>query len=187
MACRLDGAKPLSEPMLAFCQSHPKEHISMKFHLTFKYFHSRKWVWTCRLRNDGHFVQGEMSKHRRDGNTVRRSHRFSQKWQLRVCKWNFRVCKMPLLAKIPMRIKEFGWFYGAKLAQLPLQNTGWGWGWGHGWLAKTMHGVITGPIYHYHILCTVLQWQQQNIKSWTHKRQLMSYVISGFERKLMAS
>ena len=24
-------------------------------------------------------------------------HRFSQKWQLRVCKLNFRVCKMPLL------------------------------------------------------------------------------------------
>ena len=24
------------------------------------------------------------------------SHRFSQKWQLRVCKWNFRVCKMPV-------------------------------------------------------------------------------------------
>ena len=31
-------------------------------------------------------------------------HRFSQKWQLRVCKWNFRVCKMPLLMKIPMKI-----------------------------------------------------------------------------------
>ena len=35
-------------------------------------------------------------------------HRFSQKWQLRVCKWKFRVCKMPLLMKIPMKIKEFG-------------------------------------------------------------------------------
>ena len=33
-------------------------------------------------------------------------HRFSQKWQLRVCKWNFRVCKMPLLMKIPMKMKE---------------------------------------------------------------------------------
>ena len=35
-------------------------------------------------------------------------HRFSQKWQLRVCKWKFRVCKMPLLMKIPRKIKEFG-------------------------------------------------------------------------------
>ena len=33
----------------------------MKFHLKIKYFHSRKCVWTCRLRNGGHFVQGEMS------------------------------------------------------------------------------------------------------------------------------
>ena len=35
-------------------------------------------------------------------------HRFCQKWQLRVCKWNFRVCKIPILMKIPMKIKEFG-------------------------------------------------------------------------------
>ena len=38
------------------------------------------------------------------------AHRFSQKWQLRVCKWNFRVCKMPLLMKISMKMKELGWF-----------------------------------------------------------------------------
>ena len=37
-------------------------------------------------------------------------HRFSQKWQLRVCKWNFRVCKMLLLMKFPMKMKELGWF-----------------------------------------------------------------------------
>ena len=35
-------------------------------------------------------------------------HRFSQKWQLRVCKWNFRGCKRPLLNKIPMKMKELG-------------------------------------------------------------------------------
>ena len=33
MACRLDGAKPLSEPMLTYCELDPKEHISMKFYL----------------------------------------------------------------------------------------------------------------------------------------------------------
>ena len=33
-------------------------------------------------------------------------HRFSQKWQLRVCKWNFRVCKMPIFMKIPMKMKR---------------------------------------------------------------------------------
>ena len=38
MACRLDGDKLLSEPMLTYCQLDPKEHISMKFCLKFKYF-----------------------------------------------------------------------------------------------------------------------------------------------------
>ena len=52
------------------------------------------------------------------------AHIFGQKWQLRVCKWNFRVCKMPLLMKIPMKMKELWWFYGVQLAQLPVQNMG---------------------------------------------------------------
>ena len=56
MACRLDSAKPLSEPMLTYCEIDPKEHISMKFYLKFKYFYSRKCVCKCRLRNGGHFV-----------------------------------------------------------------------------------------------------------------------------------
>ena len=61
MACCLDSAKLLSEPVQTYCQLDPKEHASMKFYLKFKYFHSRKCVWTCRLRNGSHFVQGEMS------------------------------------------------------------------------------------------------------------------------------
>ena len=55
---RLDGAKPLSEPVLTYCQLEFKEHSSMKFYLKFKYFHSQKCAWTCCLRNGGHFVQG---------------------------------------------------------------------------------------------------------------------------------
>ena len=58
IACCLDGAKPLSEPMLTYCQLDPKEHISMKFYFKFKYFHLRKCVWICCLRNWGLFVQG---------------------------------------------------------------------------------------------------------------------------------
>ena len=61
MGYRLDGAKPFSEAMLNYCQLDPGEHISMKFYLKLKYFHSGKCVWTCRLRNGGHCVQGEMS------------------------------------------------------------------------------------------------------------------------------
>ena len=38
MACRLDSAKPLSEPMLSYCQLHPKEHISMKFYFNSNIF-----------------------------------------------------------------------------------------------------------------------------------------------------
>ena len=49
MACRLFGAKPLSEPMLPYCQLNPKEHISVKFYLKFKSFHLRKCTWKCRL------------------------------------------------------------------------------------------------------------------------------------------
>ena len=60
MACCLDGTKPLSEPMLTYCQSDPKEHISMKFYLKLKYFHSRKCIWACHLRNGGHFVSASM-------------------------------------------------------------------------------------------------------------------------------
>ena len=43
-----------------YCQLDPKQHISMKFYLKFKYFNFRKciWTWTCRLWNDGHFVGG---------------------------------------------------------------------------------------------------------------------------------
>ena len=37
MACRLTGAKPLSEPMLPYCQLDHKEYISVKFHLKLKY------------------------------------------------------------------------------------------------------------------------------------------------------
>ena len=61
MACRLFGTKPLSEPMMTYCQFDHKEHISMKHYLKFRSFHSRKCIWKDCLRNGGHFVKGEMS------------------------------------------------------------------------------------------------------------------------------
>ena len=33
MACRLDGTKPLSEPMLGCCQFDPSEQMSVKFEI----------------------------------------------------------------------------------------------------------------------------------------------------------
>ena len=62
MACHLFAAKPLSEPTQTYCQLEPKEHISMRVYLKWKYFHSRKCVWICRLRNGSHFVREEMSQ-----------------------------------------------------------------------------------------------------------------------------
>ena len=50
MACRLFGAKPLPEPMLAHCQLDSWEQISVKFELEFFHFHSRKCIWNCCLR-----------------------------------------------------------------------------------------------------------------------------------------
>ena len=38
MACRQYGAKPLSEPVLPYCQLDLKEYISVKFYLKFKVF-----------------------------------------------------------------------------------------------------------------------------------------------------
>ena len=56
MACRLVGAKPLSEPMLKNCQLDPKEQNSVKIQSKFIHFHSRKCIWICRLENGSHFV-----------------------------------------------------------------------------------------------------------------------------------
>ena len=49
MAYHLFGNNPLSEPMMVYCQIDLKEHISMKFYLKFKSFHSRKCIWKCCL------------------------------------------------------------------------------------------------------------------------------------------
>ena len=57
MACRLFGAKPLSKPMLDYCQLGPKEQTSVKFYSKYQTFHSRKCIWKYRLRNGGRFVQ----------------------------------------------------------------------------------------------------------------------------------
>ena len=49
LACRLFGAKPLPEPMLAYWQLDSWEQISVKFESEFYHFHSRKCTWKCRL------------------------------------------------------------------------------------------------------------------------------------------
>ena len=61
MACRPFGAKLSSKPMLGYCQLDPSEQTSVKFQSKYQTLHSQKCIWIYRLRNGGHFVQGEMS------------------------------------------------------------------------------------------------------------------------------
>ena len=58
MACRLFGAKPLSEPMLANCQLDSCEQISVKFKSKFYHFHSKNVFENVFCKIDGHSVQG---------------------------------------------------------------------------------------------------------------------------------
>ena len=58
MACRLFGAKPLPEPMLAYCQLDSWEQISVKFESEFHHFHSRKCIWNCGLSKWQPFCPG---------------------------------------------------------------------------------------------------------------------------------
>ena len=60
MACRLYGAKPLSEPKLEYCQLNPWEPTSVKSYSKLKHFHSRKDISKCRLRNRRPFVSASM-------------------------------------------------------------------------------------------------------------------------------
>ena len=50
MAYCLVGAKPLSEPMLPYCQLDPKEHISVKLKLRFIHFQLGKCILNCHLQ-----------------------------------------------------------------------------------------------------------------------------------------
>ena len=61
MACGLDGAKPLSEPMLKYCLLDPWEQTLVKSQLKSRHFHSKKFIWKCRLENGGHCVSASMN------------------------------------------------------------------------------------------------------------------------------
>ena len=61
MACRLFGAKPLPEPMLAYCQLDSWEQISMDLNRNSTIFIRGNSFENVVCQNGGHFVQGEMS------------------------------------------------------------------------------------------------------------------------------
>ena len=47
MACRLSGAKLLSEPVVAYCELNSWKQISVKFESKCDNFHTRKLNWKC--------------------------------------------------------------------------------------------------------------------------------------------
>ena len=69
----MDGAKPLSEPMLEYCQLDPLEQTSMKFQSEFKHFHSRTCTLKSRLRNGDHFVSASMCQRLPGSNNAQRA------------------------------------------------------------------------------------------------------------------
>ena len=60
MACHLFGAKPLPEPLLAYCQLDAWEQTSVKFESKYQNFSFKKIYLKCCLRNGGHFVAASM-------------------------------------------------------------------------------------------------------------------------------
>ena len=61
MACPLFGTESFPEQRLTYSQLDYSEQMSMKFESKYKRFLSWKCIWKYRLRNGGHFVEGEMS------------------------------------------------------------------------------------------------------------------------------
>ena len=57
MACRLYGAKPLSDPRLDHYQLDPWEQTSVKFLSKYKIFHSWRCIWKYRQPNGDYFDQ----------------------------------------------------------------------------------------------------------------------------------
>ena len=53
---KVNGTKPLSEPMPVYCQLDPWVQTLVKSKATFVHFHSGKCIWKRRLRNGSHFV-----------------------------------------------------------------------------------------------------------------------------------
>ena len=58
MACHLVGAKPLSEPMLKYCQLDPWEQTSGEILIEINIFVQE--IWKCCLWNGGYLVLASM-------------------------------------------------------------------------------------------------------------------------------
>ena len=85
MACGPFGAKPLSEPLLGYCQLDPNEQNSVIFFSSkYKTFHSRKNVCKYRMRKGGHLSRGRgvfpVGRHRYCADRTSRAERGEHEW-----------------------------------------------------------------------------------------------------------
>ena len=97
-------AKPLSEPMLVYCQLDPWEQVSVKFESEFYPFHSRKCIWKCRLPKWWPFCPGEDDL---TGNKCRTNHFFFSQIVTDWCRMLTQEVRLPKTSK--SNLVKFCW------------------------------------------------------------------------------
>ena len=117
MACHLNGATPLSEPVWTYCQLDPKEHISMKFY---------NWNSNVFIQENGfeHVVckMAAMLSRGRWVNTVRKSHCwYIRRWAYgfchKTCAW---CCRGLFCCEYIVASYKLTWFI---VGYIPLRKT----------------------------------------------------------------
>ena len=99
MACHLFGSKPLSEPMLPYCQLDPKEHILVKIYSKFTRVHSRKNV-VCEMAAmlfQPQCVNDDMEWKKKSNCIMSHYHQISNI----IKSWNFNVSRLFLHLSFP--------------------------------------------------------------------------------------
>ena len=84
MACCLFGGKPLPEPMLVYCQLNSSKQVSVIFEFEFYHFHTRKYIWKCRLPKWWPFCPGGDGSIRSDHWIIIIYHHIIMKYTLKI-------------------------------------------------------------------------------------------------------
>ena len=94
MPCRLLGAKPLSKPMLRYCQLDPREETSVKYLSKYKAFQNAPqnigYEMAAILSRAGYELKAALSVAERIAmSSVRSNHDDVIKWKHFLCYWPF--------------------------------------------------------------------------------------------------
>ena len=117
MACTLFGAMPLFEPMLPCCQLHPKENLSVKFHLKTQNFSFKKMHLTMSSAKWRPFVSASMCYMMRAT-----FHHHSYQAHLLILLWNsktnetLRLINQPILSAVDWNL-TWWWMLGLSLVR----------------------------------------------------------------------